>query len=71
VLALPILLPQPATAETELFYNCIYKILLLGNVDASIPIPQPPAAKSDVCFFKSFAAKDHPLELSLASDRIS
>ena len=54
VLALLTLLPQPAASETELFYNYICKNLLLGNVDASIPIPQPPKPKNDVLLLKNF-----------------
>ena len=74
VLALLTFLPQPAASETELFYNCVCKIQLLGNVDASIPIPQLPKPKSELLFFvhrKSFRCrKNHPPEPNLTGDCI-
>ena len=51
-LALLILLPQPATLETELFYNCIWKILLLENVDAH-PYTTTSEAQKRTLIFRS------------------
>ena len=44
------LLPQPWAAKTELAYNRVYKIFTDVESRILIPIPQPPAAESDVFF---------------------